>query len=94
MLVLSFVWLDLFVVELIWGLTLLLDAIGIVIWGVFILEFILRLVLAPRKVFYLKTNWLMAISLFLPALRTSRVWLCRSVNDDRDVLRCGWNVCL
>ncbi len=72
MLVLSFAWLGLFVVELTWGLTPLLDAIGIIIWGVFILEFILKLSLAPRKVAYLKTNWITAISLLLPALRLFR----------------------
>lgn len=72
MLVLSFVWLGLFVVELTWGLTPLLDAISLVIWGVFILEFVLRLSLAPRKVSYLKANWLTAISLLLPALRVFR----------------------
>jgi len=86
MLVLSFVWLGLFVVELIWGLTPLLDAIGIVVWGVFILEFVLRLVLAPRKVAYLKTNWLTAISLLLPALRVLRfVRLLRVLQTTRAV---------
>jgi voltage-gated potassium channel len=72
MLVLSFAWLGLFVVELTWGLTPLLDIVSIVVWGIFILEFILRLSLAPRKVSYLKTNWLTAISLLLPALRALR----------------------
>jgi len=72
MLVLSLVWLGLFVVELTLGLAPLLDAISIVIWGVFILEFVLRLFLAPYKVSYLKTNWLTAISLLLPALRALR----------------------
>ena len=81
MLILSFAWLGLFVVELTWGLTPLLEAIGIAIWGVFILEFILRLSLAPRKAAYLKTNWMTAISLLLPALRVvrfarvMRVWI-------------------
>jgi voltage-gated potassium channel len=72
MLLLSLVWLGLFVLELTWGLTPLLDAISIAIWCVFILEFVLRLFLAPRKVSYLKTNWLTAISLLLPALRALR----------------------
>lgn len=72
MLVLSFGWLGLFVVELTWGLTPLLDTFSIVIWGIFILEFILRLSLAPRKIPYLKTNWMTAISLLLPALRVLR----------------------
>ncbi|MCY7274133.1 MAG: ion transporter [Phormidesmis sp. CAN_BIN44] len=72
MLVLSLVWLGLFVVELTWGLTPLLDAISLVIWGVFILELVLRLSLAPRKISYLKANWLAAVSLLLPALRVFR----------------------
>ena len=72
MLVLSLAWLGLFVVELTWGLTPLLDTISLVIWGLFILEFLLRLSLAPRKVSYLKANWLAALSLLLPALRVFR----------------------
>jgi voltage-gated potassium channel len=74
MLVLSFVWLGLFVVELTWGLAPLLNTASIVVWGIFILEFVLRLSLAPHKVSYLKTNWLTAISLLLPALRALRFW--------------------
>ncbi|WP_088889595.1 potassium channel family protein [Leptolyngbya ohadii] len=73
MLLLSFVWLALFVVELIWGLSPLLDALGITIWIVFILDFGLELFLAPRKGIYLKQNWLSVISLMLPALRVLRV---------------------
>lgn len=73
MLLLSFVWLVLFVVELIWGLSPLLDTLGITIWIVFILNFGLELFLAPRKLAYLKRNWLLAISLLLPALRVLRV---------------------
>ena len=72
MLLLSFAWLGLFVVELTWKLTPLLDAISLIIWGVFILEFMLRLSLAPHKAAYLKTNWITAISLLLPALRVFR----------------------
>jgi voltage-gated potassium channel len=73
MLVLSFAWLVLFVIELTWGLTSLLDLLSIAIWVLFILEFILKLLLAPRKVFYLKNHWLTVISLLLPALRTIRI---------------------
>lgn len=72
MLLLSFAWLGLFVVEVTWGLTPLLDAISVIIWGVFILEFILKLSLAPRKAAYLKTSWITAIALLLPALRMLR----------------------
>jgi len=48
-----------------------LKALGTVIWLVFILNFVVELVLAPRKLDYLKGNWLMALSLLLPALKRS-----------------------
>lgn len=73
MLVLGFVWLALFVIELIWGLSPLLEVIGTVIWVIFILDFTVKFILAPRKVAYLKSNWLTAISLLLPALRIFRI---------------------
>ncbi len=73
MLVLGFAWLALFVVELIWGLSPLLQAIGTAIWIIFILDFIVKFTLAPRKLAYLKSNWLTAIALLLPALRIFRI---------------------
>lgn len=73
MLVLGFAWLALFVVELIWGLSPVLQAIGTVIWILFILDFIFKFSLAPRKFAYLKSNWLTAIALLLPALRIFRM---------------------
>jgi voltage-gated potassium channel len=73
MLMLGFAWLALFIVELVWGLNPLLEAIGTLIWIVFILDFGVQFFLAPRKLFYLKHNWLTAFSLFIPALRTFRI---------------------
>jgi voltage-gated potassium channel len=73
MIVLGFVWLLLLVVELIRGLGPTLDAVGTTIWVVFVFDFLLRFALAPRKVRYLRSNWLTAISLILPALRVFRV---------------------
>jgi len=73
LLLLSFGWLALFVVELIWGLSPLLDALGITIWAIFILDFALEFFLAPRKRAYLRRNWLTALSLMLPALRVVRI---------------------
>lgn len=73
MLLLSFVWLALFVVELIWGLSPLLNTLGITIWILFILDFGLKFFLAPRKLTYLKQSWLKAFSLMLPALRVLRI---------------------
>lgn len=72
MLLLSFVWLALFVIELTVGLPPLLDRLGLTIWIFFILDFGLKFILAPRKLTYLKHNWLTAIALLLPALRLVR----------------------
>ena len=73
MLVLSLVWLVLLVVELVWGLTRALWITGQVIWVVFIAEFALSLALAPRKLRYVRDNWLKALSLLAPALRVLRI---------------------
>ena len=73
MLILAFVWLALLVGELIWGESLSFEIIGTIIWVIFILDFTVEIILAPRKVAYLKNNWLSAISLLIPALRLFRV---------------------
>ena len=84
MLLLGLGWLVLFVIELIWGLTPLLEAIGTVIWIIFILDFILEFSLAPSKLAYLRRNWLTAIALPLPALRLFRfVRVLRVLNTAR-----------
>ncbi|MDQ4122914.1 MAG: potassium channel family protein [Acidobacteriota bacterium] len=74
LLVLSFVWLVLFIVEQIYGLTPLLDAFNTTIWIIFIADFAVKFTLAPHKIAYLKTNWLTAIALALPALRVFRIF--------------------
>jgi voltage-gated potassium channel len=48
--------------------------LGTIIWVVFIIDFAVKLILAPDKVDYFKGNWLTAISLLLPALRIFRVF--------------------
>ena len=74
MLVLGFVWLGLLVVELWRGLTPGLERAGIVIWVIFIIDFLLRFILVPEKGRYLRKNWLTAISLIVPALRAFRIF--------------------
>jgi voltage-gated potassium channel len=73
MLVLGFVWLALLVVEFIWGLSRLLEVLGTVIWIIFVLDFAVKFTLAPDKAQYLKSNWLTAFALLLPALRVFRI---------------------
>jgi voltage-gated potassium channel len=73
MLVLGFVWLALLVIELISRLNPLLEAVGTVIWIVFVIDFGVKFTLAPRKIGYLKDNWITAVALLLPALRVFRI---------------------
>lgn len=72
MVVLGFIWLMLLIVELTRGLNPFFELLGTVIWGLFIVDFGIKLILAPQKVSYLKEHWLTAISLMLPALRIFR----------------------
>lgn len=73
MLVLSFVWLALVLLELTWTTSGVFEMLGTIIWIVFILEFLLRFVLAPRKWSFLKRNPITLIALIAPAFRFLRV---------------------
>lgn len=73
MLILAFLWLALLVMELTWGISSAFAIIGLIIWAIFILNFALEFTLAPRKLSYLKRNWLLVISLIIPALRIFRI---------------------
>lgn len=73
LIVLGFVWLVLLVVEFIWGLNYLLQVLSLVIWAIFILDFALKFILAPHKLFFLRNNILTSISLVVPALRVFRI---------------------
>lgn len=66
------VWLCLMVVELVWGVSRVGENIATTIWIIFIVDFVLRFSIAPRKLRYLRKNWLTAIALVLPALRIFR----------------------
>ena len=70
---LGFLWLGLLVLELTRGLSPLLAGISTAIWIAFLLEFALRLTLAPDRSAYLRRNWLGALSLLVPALRVLRI---------------------
>lgn len=73
MIVLGLVWLALLVVEFAWGLSRWLELLGNVIWGIFVFEFVLRFVIAPAKVLFLRRNWITLLALGLPALRVLRI---------------------
>ena len=74
LLILGFVWLVLLVIELTGNLSATLELAGTIIWIIFILDFSLKMLLAPDKTDYLKSNWLTALSLLVPALRVFRIF--------------------
>jgi len=74
MIFLGFVWLAMLVIELIWGLNKPLEYVSITIWIIFIIDFLIKIILAPVKIYFLKKNWLTAISLIIPALRVFRIF--------------------
>jgi voltage-gated potassium channel len=73
MLVLGLVWLGLLIIEFVGTLSAPLELLGTLIWGVFLLDFTLKWTLAPNKLGYLKSHWLTALSLLVPALRVFRI---------------------
>jgi voltage-gated potassium channel len=73
MAILGFAWLALLIVELTRGVSPLLATATTIIWIVFILDFMLKLALAPRKGAYLRRSWLTVLSLAVPALRVVKI---------------------
>ncbi len=73
LIILSFVWLGLLVVDFTQGLSPLLQTLSSVIWGIFVVDFAIAMLIAPAKMAYLRTNWLTAVALLLPALRIFRL---------------------
>jgi voltage-gated potassium channel len=73
MIILGFVWLLLLIIELVYRTPAAIEKLSLVIWGIFIVDFIIKLVIAPDKLYFLKTNVLTIISLVVPALRVFRL---------------------
>lgn len=74
MIFLGFVWLGLLVIELVWGLSKPLEYTSLAIWIIFIIDFLIKFLLAPGKIIFLKKNWLTAVSLIIPGLRVFRIF--------------------
>lgn len=72
MVFLGFAWLVLLVIELLYGLTDALEILSLSIWAIFIIDFIIKFILAPHKSRYVKKNWLTILSLIIPAFRVAR----------------------
>ncbi len=74
MLVLSIIWLALFVLEMTQGISPFLETLSNVIWIIFGIDYGIRLLLAPEKFNYIKRSWLTLLALALPALRIFRAF--------------------
>lgn len=74
MIFLSLLWLILLIIELIYSLNNFLQLATSIIWIIFILDFTLKLILAPKKIAYIKHNWLTVLSLIVPALRLFKIF--------------------
>jgi voltage-gated potassium channel len=73
MILLSFAWLGLMIVDFLNGLGPTLSAVSAIIWALFGLQFAIGFVVAPSKTKYVRRNWLTALALVLPAFRLLRV---------------------
>jgi voltage-gated potassium channel len=56
------------------GESVLFYSLGMIIWAIFLLDFAVKLILAPDKGAYFRHNWLTAVSLVVPALRVFRAY--------------------
>ena len=74
MAVLGLLWMALLVIELVYGLSPFLSTVFNVIWAIFVLDFSIRFWRSRNKRRYLKKNWLVGISLLIPALRIFRIF--------------------
>ncbi|MGZ9146579.1 MAG: potassium channel family protein [Nitrospira sp.] len=70
---LGLVWLVLVVVDLIGPPNRILEWLAGALWFVFLLDFLIRFTLAPRKSVYVRDNVFVAASLVVPALRMLRL---------------------
>ncbi len=74
MVLLSAAWIALLVVEFAGdGLPASLEIAVWLIWGIFLIDFVVEFSIAPAKGQYLRTHWLTAVSLVLPAFRILRL---------------------
>ena len=69
---LAVAWIALLIVELTGGLSPQLEVATYVIWAVFIADYAVKLLIAPDRLAYVRSSWITALALVLPALRVLR----------------------
>lgn len=73
MVVLGAAWLILLLIELLSRSTPAIQRATFVVWGCFIAEYVIKLAVAPRKLQYLRRNWIGLLALAVPAFRIVRL---------------------
>lgn len=74
MFLLSIFWLYLFIVEMVEGLGPTQETMIYIIWLLFIVEFLIKLIVAPRKLSFIRNSWITIIALVIPAFRMLRLF--------------------
>lgn len=74
LIILGFIWLVLVVIDLLNRTTPFIETMSVVIWIIFIIDFLLRFFLSPAKPKYLRDNIITIISLIIPAFRLLRIF--------------------
>jgi voltage-gated potassium channel len=73
MIALAFVWIGLMIGDFVGKLSPPLVILNNVIWAIFGVDFAVKFFIAPRKWEFLKSHWILLISLILPAFRLLRL---------------------
>jgi voltage-gated potassium channel len=73
MVALAIVWIVLAIMDLVGKLGPNLQMLSNVIWALFGLDFLVKFLIAPHKTRFLRDNWILLVSLILPAFRLLRV---------------------
>ena len=69
MLFVTFAWLFVLIIELVYGTTAALSAFGTSIWVIFILYFGLRLTISGSRRSFLRKNWIVVLAILASVLR-------------------------
>jgi voltage-gated potassium channel len=74
LIVLGFLWLLFLIIELVYQSNPLLETLSTIIWIIFSVDFVIKYILAPAKLEFVKKNILTIISLAVPAFRVLRIF--------------------
>lgn len=84
--VLGLVWLGLMIAEFGWSVPDWVEQLSLGIWGLFLVEFGVRFILAPDKLKFLRSHWLEGLSLVFPVMRVfSALRVLRALTAVRSV---------